>query len=270
MKDKYYYPILAFIIFITISKCYFIYDYFNENYLPVYDGVMYEKNQILRYFNFENNFSILQRYSQMIYEFKGNHVSSIFNIIIILFAPKLLISDWDIFIRGIASLFILYHSIYSFLGKDKKLTLLIYSLLISIPTIYNFRFGIFTYIPDIISGILLLSSYFYLITFLNTNKYNHIYFATILIGLAIGFRFNFFVYSTLVFIPIYSLIIIKFLKENKNTKKTILILINGLIILLIGLYIFQNLKFFLKFFIFFINLMIFLSTLFNLKSKLNL
>jgi hypothetical protein len=240
MKNKnliLYWSITAFAIITIFTKAYFIYNYLLKNSLPVYDGVMYEKNQILRYFLFKQNFSFIERYNQIIYEFSGNHVSSIFNILCIIFNPNLLINDTDIIIRGIISILILFYSIHLYVNKQVKSSSLIILSISAFPIFFHYRFGIFTYIPDLISGIMLLSSYLYTLIFLRVNKIRFLIYSIILICLAIGFRFNFFVYTSIIFFPILIKIIIKIVefKMIKSNKFKLTIIIISII--LIGLYI---------------------------------
>ena len=217
MKINKYKILLLLTFMFLVYKAYYVYIYLINNSIPVYDSVIYEKNQIIRYLNFRQNFSLIEKYNQIIYEFSGNHVSAIFNIICIIINPKLLINDVDIFARGIIAISILFLSIHQFVNQQIKISVLILLGISSLPTLFHYRFGIFAYIPDLISGLFLLSAYIYSLTYLRIKNVKNLLYAIILIFLAIGFRFNFFVFSGIVFFPI-GLIIIKSVLNNKNYK----------------------------------------------------
>ena len=89
-RNKIVYLGILFISVFCFIQSKAIYDLFTKDYLPVFDGVMYEKNQILRYLSFKGNFSFLERINQVIYEFIGNPVSGGFNSILILLNPNFL------------------------------------------------------------------------------------------------------------------------------------------------------------------------------------
>ena len=243
------YKLLIFLSFLLLFfKAYYIYLYFQNNSIPVYDSVIYEKNQILRYLSFKQNYSFIERYNQIIYEFTGNHVSSIFNIICILINPKLLINDIDIFARGIFAVIILFLSIHTYLNKDFKNSALILLTISALPTLFHFRFGIFTYIPDLISGLFLLSAYFYSLTYLTIKKIRLLLYAIILIFLAIGFRFNFFVFSAIVFAPICVILIKNIINEKAYKSNKVLILIITLITLGLIYYVFYHFNAFMDYY----------------------
>ena len=87
MKKKIY-LLIVFIAIITTAKSYMAYTIFDESNIPVYDGVMNEKNQITSYIRFKNNFKLLERLNQVVYEFKGNPLSAGFSCMIALINPE--------------------------------------------------------------------------------------------------------------------------------------------------------------------------------------
>ena len=104
-KNSFTYFIIILISYLCYLPSKVIYDMFSEKYLPVFDGVMYENKQIIRYLNFKDNFSFLERINQAIYEFTGNPVSGGFNSFLILLDPNFLINDIDIALRAIFAVF---------------------------------------------------------------------------------------------------------------------------------------------------------------------
>jgi len=107
-KKKYFshLVILFFLSLFVTLKGKINYDSFTESNVPVYDGVMYQYQQIRRYEAFESNFSFINRFSQSIYEFEGNYVSGAYNAFITFFFPIFLKNDNDVFIRSFCSVFI--------------------------------------------------------------------------------------------------------------------------------------------------------------------
>ena len=91
---------IVFLSIITTYKSYIAYSVFSENNAPVYDGVMNESSQIKSYMRFKDNFSLVERYNQMIYEFEGNALSAGFSCFIALLNPNWFVNDGDIILRS--------------------------------------------------------------------------------------------------------------------------------------------------------------------------
>ena len=218
----FYFLIISLIIIISISQSNFIYYFFHENYLPVFDGVMNEKNQILRYLSFKGNFSLIERYNQLIYEFKGNPVSGGFNSLLILLDPNFLINDYDIILRSFFSLLFLYYSLISFFNlKLSKKTILFLILISQVPVFFHYRIGLSSYVPDLTSSIFLFSSYFFIFNYLTRNKIFFLSLGLLSLLLAIFSRFNFFVYASLIYIPMVPLLVCSFKKLDLKSKKVL-------------------------------------------------
>jgi hypothetical protein len=227
-----------------------IYELFNENYLPVFDGVMYEKTQILRYLSFKGNFSFIERINQVIYEFKGNPVSGGFNAILILFNPNFLINDYDLLLKSILALTLFFVSIKFFFNFKNHIYFVGICVLISqVPIFYHFRIGLSTYVPDLFSSLILASSYFFSLSYL---KYNKIYFlsiALLLIILSVVSRFNFFVFSFLVYLPLFPSVFLQLKKLNVTNKKNLIhISIAFLSLLFLFFYVLYNFNDFLNYY----------------------
>ena len=92
--------ILFLITLLTIFRSYKSYTVFQENNLPVFDGVMNEFDQIRRFEKFNDDFSFIERYNQAVYEYKGNILSPAFSAFITAVFPSMLVNDWDIILRA--------------------------------------------------------------------------------------------------------------------------------------------------------------------------
>jgi hypothetical protein len=226
----------------------FIVDYFlNKSSLPVYDGVMNEKIQITRYLNFKGDFSFKQRLFQAYYEFIGNPVNAIFNTIVILVNPKMLVNDFDVQLRALFTISILFFTLERFMNLRGLAKYICILCLFCFPLFNHFRFGLMTYVPDLTSGVLLISGYLNLLIFIKNHKVKYFILSLILVFLSIGFRFNFFVYVFLVFFPyifpLYNIII----KKNIRSKMLYLLIVIGFLFLCFS-YIYIHLDFFLNYY----------------------
>ena len=227
-----------------------IYELFCEKYLPVFDGVMYEKTQILRYLSFKGNFSFIERINQVIYEFKGNPVSGGFNAILILFNPNFLINDYDLLLKSILALILLFTSIKFFFNFQSRIYFVGICVLISqVPIFYHFRIGLSTYVPDLFSSLILASSYFFTLSYIKYNKIPFLSISFLLIILSVVSRFNFFVFSFLVYLPLIPAIFLQIKKLNiKNKQNLIHISISLLSLLFLFFYVFYNFNDFLNYY----------------------
>ena len=77
--------LILFLIFLSLqvsSFSIFSVSNFESLNTPIYDGVMYDYQQIKRYDKFHGDFSIINRFSQAIYEFKGNATSGLYSALV--------------------------------------------------------------------------------------------------------------------------------------------------------------------------------------------
>ena len=126
-KKTYLHIVILLIVSIVAAiKAKISYDSFTNSNIPIYDGVMYQIQQIRRYELFNGDFSWINRYSQAFYEFQGNYVSAAYSGFITFFFPSFLKNDTDVFIRSLFSIFIFSLSIYVyFKNKIKPFKLII-------------------------------------------------------------------------------------------------------------------------------------------------
>ena len=224
-------------IFATV-KAKISYDSFTNSNIPIYDGVMYQIQQIRRYELFNGDFSWINRYSQAVYEFKGNYVSAAYSGFITFFFPSFLKNDTDIFIRSLFSIFIFSLSLYVYF-KDKikpfKLIIILITIL-QFPVFYHHQVGLGSYIPELTASLILVSGFIFLLHFFSNYKFTYCFIGIILMVLPITFRFNFFAYCFLFSIPSFLLFVKNWKNFNSPLKKKILIFI-PLCILITGAYI---------------------------------
>lgn len=250
LRNKFVYLGILLISVFCVVQSKIIYDLFMKDYLPVYDGVMYEKNQILRYLAFKGDFSFMERINQVIYEYMGNPVSGGFNSFLILLNPNFLINDYDIWIKSVIGLFLLFTSIKLFFDFENKFYYLAICLLISqVPILYHFRIGLSTYVPDLFSSILLLSSYFFTLSFVKKNKISFFTISILLVVFSVISRFNFFVFTFLVYLPIIPAIFNQLKSINYRKSNTIIhIIIITFSILFLAFYVYYNFHDFLNYY----------------------
>jgi hypothetical protein len=198
--------LLYFILFsaLTTYKSYQAYEAFDHNNVPVFDGVMNENRQIKSYLRFNNNFSLMERVNQAIYEFEGNHASPGFSSFIALVNPQWFINDNDIILRSFLAVLIFSWILFVFLSQRTSSinAAIIITLLFQLPLFYHYRYGLTTYIPEIPSALFLLSGYLMILLFFRSEKLFHFIIGIILIIVSIMFRFNFFVYAAFFFLPL--------------------------------------------------------------------
>ena len=224
--------LLCLSIFVTL-KGQWVYNSFTENNIPVYDGVMYQYQQIKRYELFNGDFSLINRYSQAVFEFKGNYVSAAYNSFITFFFPSLLKNDLDIFIRSIFSVFIFSCSIYVYMKNKMDINKLLFliAVIFQFPIFYHYRVGLVSYIPELTCALILLSGYIFLLHFFTNFKFKFFLVGLILMLLPIGIRFNFFAYSFLFFTPIFVLYIKNWKLFDLKLKKRTLLFSFGMLIM---------------------------------------
>jgi len=190
-------------IFITTISVYSV-ERFEENNLPVYDGVMYDFQQIRRYEKFHGDFSIRSRFEQAKNEFSGNNVSGFYSAVITFLSPTLLITKYDIFIRSFLGVFLFFISYHLFFKDTFHKKWIVFSLILyfHFPLFYNFRIGLGSSVPELVASIYLFSGVLFL---LSTLKYYNLYYfnlGLISLFLSVLFRFNFFVYVLLILFPL--------------------------------------------------------------------
>lgn len=217
-QDKLALIYFFFLAMIISYISYEVYESFIKNNIPVFDGVMNEKNQINSYLRFKDDFSLKNRYSQVIYEFLGNQLSAGFGCILALIYPKSLSNDIDILLRTFISIYIFCFSVFKLLQKNGFNTNAIFLMISSIfiiPLFYDYRTGITTYVPEISSGLFLFAGFIQLIFFKENNQFKNYIFGLILFALALFSRFNFFVYEIILLLPFTIIIIKKHISTNK-------------------------------------------------------
>lgn len=242
-KTSFHIFLLISLSLLTCLKAKWSYESFTESNIPIYDGVMYQYQQIKRFESFQGDFSFTNRYSQAVYEFQGNYVSALYNSFITFFFPSFLQNDIDIFLRGLLALIIFTLSIYLFfrnrLGNLR--TILIIGIVLQLPFFMHYRVGINTYIPEIPCALLLLSGYFMLLHFYTSLKFRYFFTGLLLMIVPIGIRFNFFAYTFLICIPLFILYIKKWREFDVILKKRTLSF-TLLVLILTGSYIFYFIK----------------------------
>jgi len=222
----------------VVSVASFFYNKYFESSLPIYDGVMYEKQQILRFLAFKGNYSFIERYNQFVYELVGNPVGGAFTAITCLISPKWLDSGFNTCIRSFIVLLFFLFGLYKFLSVYLKpfgvwLILIVVS---QFPLFYHYRFGLASYVPDLPAGLSLCAAFLFtwLVSYRKIHFY-YIYLVTVLISVAVFSRYNFLVYSFLLFIPLIIPFIRQLLTLDKNWKFWFfLFYVFGFVILWIG------------------------------------
>jgi len=236
--------------FVTTYKSYYSYDTFDKNNVPVYDGVMNENRQIRSYIRYKNNFSLIERFNQVIYEFEGNNLSAGFSCFIAFVCPSWFINDGDLLVRSFVAVLLFSLVLFNFLKNRTNSfnTLLIITLLFQLPLFYHFRYGLTTYVPEIPAALFLLSGYLQILNFFKSEKTIHFMLGCLFMVLAIMFRFNFFVYAAFFILPLLYRCFRIFLQK----KRSEIIVLLGFIVLtlsFLAFYIFSHLDFFLGYYI---------------------
>ena len=208
--------LIYFIILIGLSafatlKAKWSYDSFIETNIPIYDGVIYESQQIRRFELFHGDFSLINRYSQAYYEFQGHYVSALYNSFITFFFPSFLINDNDIFLRSIFSVFFFSLAIFIYFKEqiNPKKLLFIIAVILQFPLFYHHQVGLGAYIPEFTCSLLLISGYLFILHFFKKMEFKYLILGISLMILPIGIRFNFFAYTFLFCLPLFILYIKK-------------------------------------------------------------
>jgi hypothetical protein len=207
---------------------------FDHTNIPVYDGVLYEFQQLKRYQKFEGDFGLKNRISQSIYEYQGNPVGGLYTVLLTFFAPSFLQNDIDLLLRSFLGLFVFNVSLFLILRKKYSnwWAYCILLMLSQLPLLYHYRIGLGSYTPELIGAVYLLGGYLLLIHFLKTKKI--IFFSIGLISFLfpLAFRFNFFAYAFLLSLPLIVLFIREYSKFTRRILRNFLVI--G--ILIIGIF----------------------------------
>ena len=218
--------LILFLIFLSLqvsSFSIFSVSNFESLNTPVYDGVMYDYQQIKRYDKFHGDFSLINRFSQAIYEFKGNATSGLYSALVTFLAPSFLISKWDIFIRSFIGVFLFSLSYYLFFKEyfHKNWVLVSLGIFFQLPFFYHYRTGLGSSVPELVSAVYLLSGYLLILFGIYQLKIRYLAFGLLIMLIAVFFRFNFFVYLLLLSPSLLFALFINWkffsLKQRKST-----------------------------------------------------
>ena len=228
--------LILFLIFLSLqvsSFSIFSVSNFESLNTPIYDGVMYDYQQIKRYDKFHGDFSLINRFSQAIYEFKGNATSGLYSALVTFLAPSFLISKWDIFIRSFIGVFLFSLSYYLFFKSyfHKNWVLVSLGIFFQLPFFYHYRTGLGSSVPELVSAVYLLSGYLLILFGIYQLKIRYLAFGLLIMLIAVFFRFNFFVYFVLLSPSLlFGLIINWKLLTLKQRKSSFLLLVLFLLV----------------------------------------
>lgn len=176
---------------------------FTSHNVKVFDGVMYEYQQVRRHQKFQENFGLGNRLHSAYNELLANPNAGAYHALICLFWPQSLLTDQDLWLRGTIGLFIFFCLLYLLLRNHQKwLWISVVILWGLLPGHVHARYGIGSYIPDGIGLVWLMSGLLALYQFQNSG--NRLWFlaAPLLLLLGIGMRLNLFVYTALMILPL--------------------------------------------------------------------
>jgi hypothetical protein len=220
-KQSMHFFVLIFISIAVVSVASFFYNKYFDSSLPIYDGVMYEKQQVLRFLAFKGNYSFIERYNQFVYELVGNPVGGGFTALTCLINPKWLDSGFNISVRSFIVLLFFLFGLYKFLWVYLKsfgawLMLIVVS---QFPLFYHYRFGLASYVPDLPAGLSLCAAFLFawLVSYRKVHFF-YLYPVPVLISIAVFSRYNFLVYSFLLFIPMIIPLLRCFATLDRNWK----------------------------------------------------
>lgn len=251
MKKVIVYSILFLLSIFTVYKSRLVYTAFQENNIPVYDGVTYEKKQIEQFERFKGNYSLWKKNTEFHYQMMMNTVDAGYVCFLIYTAPQWLANDYDVLIRSFLCLFIFSITLYHFLSYlyEKSLVrLTIILLILQLPLFYNERFGLSSYIAEIPSALLLLSGYIHVLIFFRNNKIFNLLLGVLLMAIPIFFRLNFIVYSCLFMIPL-AWGILKRVVRLSNLNKLIFIVFSSFLIGILFVYFTKYFDYFISYYI---------------------
>lgn len=251
MKKVIVYSILFILSILTVYKSQLVYTAFQENNIPVYDGVTYEKKQIEQFERFKGNYSLWKKNTEFQYQMMINGVDAGFVSLLIYIAPEWLANDYDILVRSFLCLFIFSITLYSYLSYlNKKLffRLGIIFIILQLPLFYNEKYGLSTYIAEIPSALLLLSGYISILIYFKNNKIINLILGILFMIVPVYFRLNFIVYSFLFFLPLILELFKSFLKMNFFKKVFILFFLITLLSML-GIYFIKYFDYFISYYV---------------------
>ncbi len=225
--------LLLLALFVSLKSYYSFYT-FQENNFPVFDGVMNEFKQLERYQKFNGDFGLLNRFNQMIYEYKGNILSPGYSGLITFLYPNFLISDWDIILRSFCSVFIFSLSLFILLKKviTPKTIIFILVIIFQLPVFYHYRYGLSTYMPELSSALFMLSGLIFMLLYIRQNNVWALCISAILLFIAITFRLIFIVYTLLILSIFIKKIWQNFAKSTLKNRLFQLFIVSGFMILL--------------------------------------
>lgn len=197
---------------------------FENIHAPIYDGVMYDYQQIRRYESFQNDFSLLNRFNQSIYEFRGNPISGIYSAFLTFVSPSFLVSKWDIFIRSFIGVFLFSISFYLYFKNflHEKWVLVLLPILFQLPYFYHYRTGLGSSVPELISVIYLMSGFLFILSGIYRINEKYISLGLVIMFFSVLFRFNFFVYLVLLSFPLCFYLLYEWRFFSKYKRKRIL------------------------------------------------
>ncbi len=239
--------LLVVLATLVTIKSYFAYYWFHQHNLPVYDGIMYERNQILAYLRFHGHFSFMDRVYQAITEF--GETNGGFGFLIALINPNWFITDGDIILRSFVAVFFFSFMINKFLEYHVSVInrfILLFSLF-QLPMFYNFRIGLTTYVPDITSGLFLISGYLAIYLFIRNHRFRFLLLGMSLVILAIFCRLNFFVYATAIIFPMF-LLVYKSIRNERPTTRWLTYTIIVISVSLATYYVSKHIDFFIAYY----------------------
>jgi hypothetical protein len=213
-STKVYFVLIAILTFIIVKAALVNRVAFDQVNVPVYDGVLYEFQQLKRFQKFEGDFGLKNRISQTIYEYQGNPVGGLYTSLLTFFAPSLLQNNTDILLRSFVGFFLFGFSFFLIFRK-KYSDFWAFSLLLlfsQLPILYNYRIGLGSYTPELIGAVYLLAGYLFLYLFVKEKRFIYFLIGFLSFLFPLAFRFNFFAYAFLLSLPI----VILFIKEYKQ------------------------------------------------------
>ncbi|MFN5443934.1 MAG: hypothetical protein ACK48V_06860 [Crocinitomicaceae bacterium] len=219
-STKVYIVLIAILTFIIVKSALVNRLEFDQVNVPVYDGVLYEFQQLKRFQKFEGDFGLKNRISQTVYEYQGNPVGGLYTSFLTFFAPSFLQNNTDIFLRSFVGFFLFALSFFLIFRK-KYSDFWAFSLLLlfsQLPILYNYRIGLGSYTPELIGAVYLLAGYLFLYLFVKEKRFIYFLMGFLCFLFPLAFRFNFFAYAFLLSLPI----VILFIKEFKNFSKKLL------------------------------------------------
>lgn len=176
---------------------------FTQHNVKVFDGVMYEYQQVRRHHKFQENFGPGNRLHSAYNELMANPNAGAYHALLCLFWPESLSNDGDLWLRGTFGLFVFSSLLFLLLRNHQKwLWLSIVLLWGLLPGHMHARYGIGSYIPDGIGLVYLMSGLLALHQFQKSKDKRWFVAAPLLLLLGIGMRLNLFVYTAVMVLPL--------------------------------------------------------------------